>query len=162
MSPLHVFCLFCRPKDMTIRPSKSAAPDPKFQPYRRPEPPKKEPTQSSSKQYQSQSNLSSTDTKKPSTFKKKNNNAPPPPSFKDLLKLAATKHKEKTPLNSKIPKKDDFESDRPMTQSRREEYMREQNSKLRKMGKLPPSTSSTSIKSESSRYGFTFFFDKFS
>ena len=65
--------------------------------------------------------------------------------------LAATKHKEKTPQNSKIPKKD-VESDRPMTQSRREEYMREQNSKLRKMGKLPPSTSS---KPESSRYDFT-------
>ena len=81
---------------MTIRPSKSAAPDPKFQPYRRPEPPKKESTQSSSKQNQSQSNLSSTDTKKPSTFKKKNNNAPPPPSFKDLLKLGMISHKKVT------------------------------------------------------------------
>ena len=153
---------FARPKSMVSRsrPDKTAAPDPKFQPFRRKEPEKVSSSNSSKKENshsQSHSNSSSTSEKKPPVKKNINKSAPPPPSFAELMKMAKQAKSKPIPKISKISNGKEAEPDRPMTQKQREEYMREKNSQLRKSGKLPstshnasPENSSNSSKKSSS------------
>merc|ERR1712223_385279 len=67
-------------------------------------------------------------------------NAPPPIDFQSLLKMA--NEKKDIPVNlEKIKKKSGKEGemrDRPMTEQEKKEFMREQESRLRREGKLPP------------------------
>ncbi|XP_059083655.1 protein SPT2 homolog [Tigriopus californicus] len=81
---------------------------------------------------------------------------PPPPSFEDLMKLAKQKSKEPVKVDkSKAVKESEF--GRPMTKKEKDDYLRERNSYLRKIGKLPrssentnPATAATSNKSQPS------------
>ena len=60
------------------------------------------------------------------------------------MKLAEDKHK--VPVKPEAPTKSntaEAEFDRPMTKKEKEEYLREQASKLRKQGKLPTKTTAT-------------------
>lgn len=62
---------------------------------------------------------------------------PPPLQFNDLIKMA--KQQQKAPPKAEVSKPEkDFEFERPMTKKEKEEFMRERESKLRRMGKLPP------------------------
>jgi len=125
----------------------------KFQPFRRPD----SSSSSSSKEPKSSKTVSSSSTSSSSSGSKSSNNASnnakknlaPPPSFAELLKLAGNKKKGGPAQagQADLKKSKDGDIDRPMTQKQREEFMRERNSQLRKEGKLPPSTSSTSSSS---------------
>lgn len=67
---------------------------------------------------------------------------PPPPSFEDLMKIAKEKSKEPVKVDkSKVVKEAEF--GRPMTKKEKDDYLRERNSYLRKIGKLPRSSENT-------------------
>ena len=141
------------PKDKKDR--KDRKPDPKFQPFRKPEDSKpktdsasqKPSTSSDSKKSGSSSSGQSGSSK---AIKKVNNKLPPPPSFADLMKMAQNKKGQpQNPVDLKIPKNKEGEFDRPMTTAQKEEFIRERNSQLRKSGKLPPSTSKPPASSSS-------------
>ena len=62
--------------------------------------------------------------------------APPPVAFSDLMKMASQKSQEPIKIEKKV--KEVAEFGRPMSAKQKEEYIRERNSHLRKIGKLPP------------------------
>ena len=123
----------------------------KFQPFRRPENSSSSSSSKESKSSKTGSSSSSSTSSSSSGSKSSNNakkNMAPPPSFAELLKLAGNK-KKGGPVQGglDLKKSKDPDLDRPMTQKQREEFMRERNSQLRKEGKLPPSTPSSSSSS---------------
>jgi len=64
--------------------------------------------------------------------------APPPIDFQSLLEMA--NHKKDIPVKvekKKVAKESEF-GDRPMTEQEKKEYMRENEARLRREGKLPP------------------------
>ena len=124
---------------------KERKPDPKFQPFRKPEDSKPKTDSASQKPSTSSDSKKSGSTSSGSSKPiKKANNLPPPPSFAELMKMAKNGKKPQNPIDLKIPKNKEGEFDRPMTTAQKEEFIRERNSQLRKSGKLPPSTSASS------------------
>ena len=134
---------------------KERKPDPKFQPFRKPEDSKPKTDSASHKPSTSSDSKKSGSTSSgqsgSSKAIKKANNLPPPPSFAELMKMAKNGKKPQNPIDLKIPKNKEGEFDRPMTTAQKEEFIRERNSQLRKSGKLPPSTSKPPPASSSSK-----------
>ena len=64
--------------------------------------------------------------------------APPPVDFNSLLKLANEKKDIPVKIETKVEKKDGEFGDRPMTKKEKEEFIRDQEARLRREGKLPP------------------------
>jgi len=64
--------------------------------------------------------------------------APPPIDFQSLLKMANQKKDEPVKVDKKKSLKDSEFGSRPMTEQEKKEFMRENESRLRREGKLPP------------------------
>ena len=158
--PMAKFAKARKPKPLSERgdpkEKKERKPDPKFQPFRKPEDSKPKTDSASHKPSTSSDSKKSGSTSSgqsgSSKAIKKANNLPPPPSFADLMKMAKNKKGQpQNPVDLKIPKNKEGEFDRPMTTAQKEEFIRERNSQLRKSGKLPPSTSKPPPASSSSK-----------
>ena len=63
--------------------------------------------------------------------------APPPVDFQSLLKLANEKKDIAVKVEKKVHRKESEFGDRPMSKREKEEYMRENEARLRREGKLP-------------------------
>jgi len=78
--------------------------------------------------------------------------APPPMDFNSLLKTANQKKDLPVRIEKKIEKKKDSEfGDRPMTKSEKEEFIRNNESRLRREGKLPPKERSPLVQKASDK-----------
>ena len=77
--------------------------------------------------------------------------APPPVDFNSLLKLANEKKDIPVKIEKKVEKKDGEFGDRPMTKREKEEFMRDNEARLRREGKLPPKERSPAIMEKKSR-----------
>ena len=71
--------------------------------------------------------------------------APPPVDFNSLLKLANEKKDIPVKIEKKVEKKDGEFGDRPMTKREKEEFIRDNEARLRREGKLPPKERSPAV-----------------
>ena len=78
--------------------------------------------------------------------------APPPVDFNSLLKLANEKKDIPVKIEKKVEKSKDGEfGDRPMTKREKEEFIRDNEARLRREGKLPPKERSPAVTEKKSR-----------
>jgi len=77
--------------------------------------------------------------------------APPPVDFNSLLKLANEKKDIPVKIEKKVEKKDGEFGDRPMTKREKEEFIRDNEARLRREGKLPPKERSPAVMEKKSR-----------
>ena len=78
--------------------------------------------------------------------------APPPVDFNSLLKLANEKKDIPVKIEKKVDKLKDGEfGDRPMTKREKEEFIRDNEARLRREGKLPPKERSPAVMEKKSR-----------